>query len=290
MKILNKYRKMDSWFQVRYSFNPYRGCEHGCIYCDGRSNCYWPRGGNEQFSTKIWVKLNAPYLLRKELAKIRGREPTAVGGGVTDIYQPCEEKYEVTRKCLEVLARVKYPSHLMTKSSLILRDVDILKELSEDNWCFVSVSFSTVDDSIAKIFEPRCSPPSVRLDVVSKLNREGVKTGITFMPILPFITDSGEQLEGAFREFKRADAKYVIVGSLTLRDFQQNYFMKVLAAHCPDIVLKYNKLYKNGYSPIPSYVKKLYTKTNRLSEKYSIPPKMPRFFQINKQVQKKLVL
>lgn len=212
-QILNKYKKMDSWFQVRYSMNMYRGCEHGCIYCDGRSNCYWPKGGNETFSTKIFVKVNAPHLLAKELAKIKDREPIAIGGGVTDVYQPCEEKYEITRRCLEILARNKYPSHLMTKSSLILRDLDILKQLSQDNWFFVSISFSTVDDNISKIFEPRCSPPSVRLQVVKKLNSEGIKTGITFMPILPFITDSEEQLEQAFSEFKQADAHYIIVGS-----------------------------------------------------------------------------
>jgi len=171
--ILNRYKQIDPYFQCRYSMNIYRGCEHGCMYCDGRSSKYWPEGGNVTFSEIVLVKKTAPQLLDKELFKIKRKEPVCLGGGVNDAYQPCEKEFEVTRKCLEVLKMHKAPIHIITKSDMILRDKELVSEIAKQSWCHVSFSFSTPDAKIAKILEPGCTNPGDRLKAMKGLTDAG---------------------------------------------------------------------------------------------------------------------
>jgi len=172
------------------SVNPYRGCEHGCIYCYARpTHEYLGFSCGLDFETKILVKKDAAKLLRKELSK-PGYKPQILSmSGVTDPYQPIESKLKITRACLEVLAEFRHPVCIVTKNSLVLRDLDILKELARFDAVSVSISISTLDDKLKKILEPRTTPPSERLKVVQKLAAEKIPVNVLVSPVIPAITD-----------------------------------------------------------------------------------------------------
>src|SRR4030066_1759735 len=152
--ILRKHKRMDSWFISCYGMNLYRGCTHSCVYCDGRAEGYYVDG---EFGKDVTVKVNAIEILRRELDPTRKRVPfkrsfILVGGGVGDSYQPIEKKYQLTRKTLELMYEYNFPVHMLTKSTLIERDIDILKEINKQSRAIVSFSFSSVDDRISAVF------------------------------------------------------------------------------------------------------------------------------------------
>src|SRR5512136_710226 len=164
--ILRKHKKIDSWFVSRYGMNLYRGCMHNCSYCDGRAEGYYVEG---EFGSDVSVKINAIEVLRHELDPKRKRTPfkpgyILVGGGVGDSYQPIEEKYELTHKTLALLYEKKLPIHILTKSTLVKRDIDIIEKINETNKAIVSFSFSSTDEKISKIFEPNVPSPNQRLE------------------------------------------------------------------------------------------------------------------------------
>ena len=166
--ILRKHKKIDSWFITRYGMNLYRGCTHNCVYCDGRAEGYYVDG---EFGEDVAVKINAIELLRKELDPQRKRVPfkrsyIGLGGGVGDSYQPVEKKYQFSRQALQLLYEFKHPVHILTKSTLVKRDIDIIKKINEQNRAIVSISFSSADDEISAIFEPGVPPPSERLKTI----------------------------------------------------------------------------------------------------------------------------
>lgn len=276
--ILNKQKEIDDWFRCRYTMNIYRGCEHGCVYCDGRSKKYWPDGGNVSFSDIVLIKKNAPELLNKELIKIKKKEVIYLGGGVNDTYQQCEEQYKLTRKCLDLIRMHKFPVHLMTKSKLILRDLDLLKQISEENWITISISISTPDAKIAKLLEPDAPTPKERFDIVKKLNKEGIPCGITFMPVMPFISDSEKVIEQMYSTAKDIGAKYILDSSLTLRDHQMDYFMEFMRkTKLKRYIKRYQKLYATGYTPKTKYVQKVNRIMFDMSREHDIPRSLPEF-------------
>lgn len=279
--ILNKYEKVDSWFQCRYSMNVYRGCQHGCHYCDGRSKKYWPKGGNENFDSRIEIKVNAPELLAKKLQAIKEKEVICVGGGVTDVYQPIEAKYELTRKCLQIILNNGFPAHILSKSDLVLRDIDLIKKIAAKNYCAVTFSFSTTDDKMAKILENSAPYPSRRLAAMNLLNKEGIMTGACLMPVVPFITDSDEMIEKSVSDISNSGGLYIMHSAMTLCDDQEEHFMNFLKENWPEnfaeLKEQYKYLYRFGYVPDKDYTKRLGERVHSILRNHGMKPKMPKF-------------
>ncbi|WP_097459046.1 PA0069 family radical SAM protein [Mangrovitalea sediminis] len=172
------------------SINPYRGCEHGCIYCFARpTHAYWDLSPGLDFETKLIAKPNAANLLRQTLDKPRYQcKPIALGVN-TDAYQPVEKARRITRELLEVLWEYRHPVSLITKSALILRDIDLLSSLARERLCSVFVSITTLDNDLKRIMEPRTAAPGTRLKVVRELRAAGIPTGVLVAPVIPFIND-----------------------------------------------------------------------------------------------------
>jgi DNA repair photolyase len=174
----------------RASINPYRGCEHGCIYCYARpTHEYLGFSAGLDFESRIMVKTDAPALLRQELASARWKPQVIAMSGVTDCYQPIERKLRLTRGCLEVLAEFRNPVGIVTKNHLVTRDVDVLTELAKFQAAIVFVSLTTLDASLAARMEPRASLPEHRLAAISALRRAGIPVGVMVAPVIPALTD-----------------------------------------------------------------------------------------------------
>jgi DNA repair photolyase len=172
------------------SLNPYRGCEHGCIYCYARpTHEYLGFSAGLDFESKIMVKTNAPELLRAELESPRWQPQTLVMSGVTDPYQPIERKLCITRGCLEVLAKFRNPVAIITKNRLVARDIDLLRDLAGHNAVAVNISVTSLDSNLQRVLEPRTSSPQARLDAVCQLRSAGIPTGVMVAPIIPGLTD-----------------------------------------------------------------------------------------------------
>jgi len=172
------------------SLNPYRGCEHGCIYCYARpTHEYLGFSAGLDFESKIMVKTSAPELLRAELESPRWQPQPLVLSGVTDPYQPVERKLGITRGCLEVLARFRNPVAIITKNRLATRDVDLLRQLAAHNGVAVNISVTSLDSNLQRVLEPRTSSPQARLDAINQLRSAGIPTGVMVAPIIPGLTD-----------------------------------------------------------------------------------------------------
>jgi DNA repair photolyase len=170
--------------------NPYRGCEHGCVYCYARPNHeYLGLSAGIDFETKIFVKENAPYLLEKELKSAKWQPQTIGISGVTDAYQPVEKKLELTRSCLRVLAKFRNPAAIVTKNHLVTRDIDIFREMISYNGIGIILSVTTLDNNLAQIMEPRTSRPQRRVDAIKELADNGIPAGVIIGPVIPGLTD-----------------------------------------------------------------------------------------------------
>jgi len=172
------------------SLNPYRGCEHGCIYCYARpTHEFIGFSAGLDFESKIMVKQNAPELLRRELSSPKWQPQVIVMSGVTDCYQPVERKLKLTRRCLEVFLEFRNPVAIITKNFLVTRDLDLLAELAKHQCASVCLSVTTLDNDLRKVMEPRTSPPSARLNAIRKLSEAGVPVSVNVAPIIPGLTD-----------------------------------------------------------------------------------------------------
>src|SRR6266516_3906325 len=172
------------------SLNPYRGCEHGCIYCYARpTHEYLGFSAGLDFESKIMVKMNAPELLRAELESPRWQPQTLVMSGVTDPYQPVEKKLQITRGCLEVLAKFKNPVAVITKNHLVTRDIDILRELAACDAAAVNISVTSLDPTLQRVLEPRTTSPQGRLYAIEQLRAAKIPVGVMVAPIIPGLTD-----------------------------------------------------------------------------------------------------
>jgi DNA repair photolyase len=185
-KILNKIESPDLGFGL--SMNPYQGCEHGCIYCYARNtHPYWGFSAGLDFESKIIVKPNAPELLEKQLLNPRHQVQGLMLSGNTDCYQPLERKMEITRKMLQVLLKYKHPVGIITKNSLILRDLDILKPMAQMNLVHVTISITTLDEKLRRVMEPRTASAQKRLETVKVLSENGIPVNVNVAPIIPSI-------------------------------------------------------------------------------------------------------
>ena len=228
--------------------NVYRGCSHGCIYCDSRSKCY-------QFThpfEDIEVKQNAPELLEKALRS--KRQKCMIGtGSMSDPYMHCEEQLCITRRCLEVILKYGFGLAIQTKSDRILRDIDLLDEINRSAKCVVQMTLTTYDDDLCKILEPNVCNTKRRIEVLEKMQERGIPTVVWITPILPYINDTVENITAIINECARVGVKGIIdfgMG-LTLREGDREYYYAALDRHFPGLKEKYIKKYGNAYE-IPS--------------------------------------
>ncbi len=278
--ILRKHKKIESWFLTYYGMNLYRGCQHNCVYCDGRSEKYQVNG---EFGEDVVVKVNAIEILQRELDPRRKRTPfkkgyVGVGGGVGDSYQPVEKKYELTRKTLYLLYEKNFPVHILTKSTLVRRDIDILKKINEKNRVIVSFSFSSADNGMSAIFEPGVPPPSERLETLSFFKNEGIACGIFLLPVIPFITDTLELMEETIQKASEVGVDFIVFGGMTLKEGkQQDYFFKVLKKYYPEFIIDYQNIYKGDKwgNATEDYYNSINFTFNSIAKKYRIPKRIP---------------
>lgn len=253
--ILTKQKFRDDWFWNRYTINPYRGCQFACNYCDAITEKYLVHEDYKDFSRIIYVKKNAPMVLGKEVKKVK---PDVVAmSGVTDPYQPAEKKYELTRKILEILAEYRFPVHIITKSDLVLRDIDLLQKIAEQTWCTVSLTIITFNQSLLSHLEPFAPSSERRLESIKKLNEAGIQAGVDFTPIVPYLLDSSDNIEEVIKRAAE-HAKYILIGAaMTLRSNQRIRFLGLLNKNFPELVEKYESLYDKQESPLEDYIVRL---------------------------------
>ena len=241
-----------------YGMNIYRGCSHGCIYCDSRSTCY-------QFThpfEDIEVKQNAPELLENALRSKR-RKGMIGTGSMSDPYMHCEESLGLTRKCLEVILRNGFGVAVQTKSDRILRDIDLLDEINRTAKCVVQITLTTYDDDLCRILEPNVCNTKRRIEVLERMRERGIPTVVWMTPILPFINDTEENITAILKECARVGVKGVIdfgMG-LTLRDGDREYYYAALDRHFPGLKEEYIRTYGNAYelpSPHAKELKKIF--------------------------------
>ena len=276
--VLNKLKYPDSWFWARYTLNTYSGCAHACIYCDARSQRYYL----EDFENEVIIKTNFDKKLDQRFKRARTLLPDIIApGGVNDAYQPIEQKIEHSRKVLQVIAKHKFPINIATKSKLVVRDIDILKEIAKKTWSTVGFSISTVNEELANFLEPQSSNPSERLKALHtiKLKAPEIQVGIYYMPIIPFLEDDDTSLEDVIKQSKKAGAEFVLFApGLTLRDAQAQFFIKKLKnSKYNDIVKPLLELYKGRTNPPANYVRKLNPKLYNLCQEYNLAVRAKRW-------------
>jgi DNA repair photolyase len=251
--LLGTVRGDDTLFQLKYNLNLYRGCEHQCIYCDSRSECY----GIENFND-ILVKVNAIDLLKKELPSKRVKGPIGFGS-MSDPYTPTELQYNLTSQALDVIASHNFPVLLITKSDLVLKDLDRLAAIQQATRAVVCFTLTTVRDDLAKKVEPGAPPPSARLQAMQALAKRGILTGVTLMPILPFIEDSWEDVSAIIRQTAQHGGSFILPGfGMTQRNRQRDYYYAKLDVLFPGLRQKYEQRFGNQYSCPALNVRDLY--------------------------------
>ncbi|HOJ77375.1 MAG TPA: radical SAM protein [Bacillota bacterium] len=249
-RILSPVKSPTTWFGVRWNINVYRGCQHKCIYCDSRSICY----GLD--SNKIVVKTNAVELLRQELAGKRSKAIIGTGS-MCDPYGPVELQYNLSREVLKVIFEYGFGVHIITKSDLILRDIEILKSINANNRVSAAFTLTTVDDNLAAKLEPGAPLPSKRLAAIKRLTAAGICTGVTLMPVLPYITDSEANIGNILEQAYNCGAHFIIASfGMTLRDRQRDYYYQQLDRYFPGLRQQYQNRYQDAYHcPVYNYQK-----------------------------------
>ena len=260
--LLSKRMDGDSWFHSNHSMNIYRGCQFACAYYDGMSEYYHI----DNYTNHIRVKENAPELLLKELKKlgyiqkpkslldytdsasVDPRKPIiGVSGGVLDSYQQAEKEYEVTRKVLEVLRDHSLPVLLLTKSNLVLRDIDLLKEINERAHANVNFSIAFAEEDVKQRFEPNSPSIQERLDALKTLRNAGIHGGVMGLPVIPHVADSIDSLRELVHSVKAAKSEFLLLGGMTLKPGRQKqHFFNVLRRHFPDQTQKLRDMYSNN--------------------------------------------
>ena len=281
--VLNRHKRRDDWFLDDYSINPYSGCSFNCIYCYIRGSKY-----GKNMAETISVKVNAPEVLQRQLRRRALRReygiialPTS-----TEPYMQIERKYEITRKLLEIILKYRFPVHILTKSNLILRDLDLLCEIDEKailpgdlrdklkHGVIISFSLSTLDERLAGVLEPGAPKPKEGLESLLKCREEGFQAGVCYIPILPYLSDGNEQLEEMIVTARDYGADYCIVGALTLygrgpSDSKTLYY-NFLRKECPELIVKYESLYGGSFQPRMEYQRRLEDRAKIICLKHGV--------------------
>jgi DNA repair photolyase len=254
-----------------WTINPYRGCEFACKYCYARyTHEFMELRDGVDFEQKIFVKQHAADLLRQELRQVKAGEEIAIGTA-TDAYQPAERRFEVTRAILEELARHRgLEIGIVTKSNLVLRDIEVLQQIAANNRLYVNITITTLKTELARILEPRAPRPDLRMEAVQKLNQAGISAGVSCAPLMPGITDSPRDLEALVRATAKAGGKHIFANPLFLKPCSAAVFLPFLEKEFPQLVETYRKRYKHGAFLPASYGKPLSQLMARLRKKYGI--------------------
>lgn len=263
-----------------WTINPYRGCEFGCKYCYARyTHEFMEMRDGLSFERKIYAKVNAPDLLREELAQARDKGLPIALGAATDPYQPAEKQFRITRRILEAFARcpgIRF--WITTKSVLILRDLDLLKAMRDT--ADVHMTITTTSERLARLLEPKAPPPAKRFEAVARLVSEGIFTGVNAMPMLPGINDSPASLEHLAHHAAAAGAKFMHGNTLFLMPASMRFFMPFLKQEFPHLVRRYQRLYaRSAYLP-EEYRKEIAVRVAELRDRYGLnqtrtPPSSP---------------
>ena len=254
-----------------WAINPYRGCEFACKYCYARyTHEFMELRDGIAFEQKIFVKQHAADLLRRDLKLVKHGESIAIGTA-TDPYQPAERRYEVTRAILEELVRHSgLEIGIVTKSNLVVRDVEILRRIAEQNELFVNLTVTTLDTELARKLEPRAPRPDLRLETVRQLNLAGVDAGVICAPVLPDITDKASDLEALVKAAREAGARYVYANPLFLKPCSAAVFLPFLEQEFPRLLETYRKRYEGRSFLPPAYGKRLSQLMSSLRQKHGI--------------------
>lgn len=282
--LLNKTKRRDPWFLDDYTVNPNSGCSFNCLFCYIRGSKY-----GEHMDRSVAVKENAIEVLDKQLS-LRARKQQygiIVVSSATEPYSQFEEELQTTRKILELILRYRFPVHVITRSSLVTRDFDLLHEIDKNailppdlegrlqRKALLTFSFSTLDDHVAKIFEPGATPPSQRLVALKSAIEAGHHSGVSLMPLLPFITDSSEELDRFYSTFTAAGAKYVFPASITLFGdgpaTSKTLTIQAIEKNYPQLLEHYIKLFAYGYQIDRNYHKAMLNRLSVVQQKYNIP-------------------
>ncbi|MDH7507184.1 MAG: radical SAM protein [Candidatus Thermoplasmatota archaeon] len=249
--LLKKIMKTDKLFNGNYSVDPYQNCEFGCLYCDS------------SIDETIYVKTNTLDLFKKELKKIPNG--VIVIGSVNDPYQNAEKKFKITRSLLEIIKQNNFPCHILTKSELIFRDIDILSEIKD---CCVTISIISKKNNILKFFEGNVPSTIKRLQIIKKLSDKGIKTGLAIIPIIPFLVE--DEFESIIKSAKKYNAHYILYKPLELKGDQKKVFLDLIKNYKNELIDKYKQLYKDSYRPDKKYVNRLNNNLNKLCKMYNI--------------------
>jgi DNA repair photolyase len=269
--LLSSVRGEDPVFRMKYNMNIYRGCEHQCIYCDSRSECY----GIEDFRD-VLVKVNAVELLKIELPK--KRIIGAIGtGSMSDPYTPAEKRYNLTGQALQVIAQHGFPLHMITKSDMVLKDIETLVEINQAQ-AVVCFTITTTDDGLARKLEPGAPLPSARLKAMQALASRGILVGTALMPVLPFIEDSWENLVNVAEQTAVHGGTFLLPWlGMSLRDRQREYFYTRLDQTFPGLRQRYEHAYGQQYSCAIPHARELYPRLNDLCQRLGLSAHMPYF-------------
>lgn len=281
--ILNKTKRRDPWFLDDYTLNPYSACSFNCLFCYIRGSKY-----GEHMQEALSVKVNAVALLRKQLRlrAARAQHGVIVLASATDPYLKIEADYQLTRRLLEVILEFRFPVHIITRSPLVTRDLDLLKQIHAQailpaelqgklrGGAIVSFSFSTLHEAVARIFEPGAPVPSLRLEALRQVKAAGITTGASLMPLLPFISDTAAELDLFFATFKDAGVDYVLPATLTLfgsdKADSKTLVLNAVEKHYPGLIEKYRKFFEAS-DQMPVYYRNAFaSKMKELHRKYGL--------------------
>lgn len=254
-----------------WTINPYRGCEFGCRYCYARyTHEFMEMRDSLDFERKIYVKQQTAWLLRQELGKVKPGEEIAIGTA-TDPYQPTERRFEITRSILQEMAQHRgLEIGIVTKSDMVVRDIDVLRDVAKHNSLFINLTVTTVNTKLARLLEPRAPRPDLRLQALSTLAQAGLSAGVICAPVLPGITDSPAALEKLVRAAKEAGGKYIYANALFLKPCSANVFLPFLEKEFPQLVLEYHKRFGERSFVSKAYAKRLSVLMAALRKKYGI--------------------
>lgn len=281
--ILNKTKRRDPWFLEDYTINPYSGCSFNCLYCYIRGSKY-----GVHMEEKLSIKTNALEVLEKQLSlrAKKGQNGIIVLSSATDPYLQFEKEQQLTREILKIILKYRFPVHIITKSDLVVRDFDLLKEINQQailpsdlqgtlaHKVLITFSFSTLDPTVGAIFEPGAPPPDKRLEALKAALENGFHSGVSLMPLLPFISDTGEQLTKMFETFRELDVKYIFPATITLFgegiSDSKTLVLRAVEKHYPPLLEKYQRFFQRG-SEMPKYYQEaFYKKTKELCEEYGL--------------------
>lgn len=237
-------------FPFRWTINPYRGCRHACTYCYARpTHEFLGLDSGREFEQRVFAKVNAPEVLRQELAKPKWQGEAIAIGTASDPYEPAESQYKLTRRILEVLLEFQNPVSITTKGVLVRRDVDVLRQLSQVADVQVVFSVGSIDDRTWKLMEPGAPRPLARLEAMQYLVENGVNAGVILAPLLPGISDSSESIHAVVSAAASHRAQFLASNVLFLKPGSKEWFMPMLREAYPRLVPAYEKLYRKTYAP-----------------------------------------